>query len=259
MNLMLQQHGIATVPLGVQERFMVSAGTEVFVVDDDSAVRIALSRLIASAGHVVRTFGTATEFFESAASARPGCLVLDVRLPDLDGFEVLQRIRRSGAFLPVIMLTGFGDIPTSVMAMKSGAIDFLAKPVADDALLQSIDRALEEAVKSRTRLQQTEELSRRYESLTRREVEVLELVLSGRLNKQIAHELGISEKTVKAHRGRVMSKMGVRRVTQLVQSAVRLGLTAGAVPAGSGAGSVTGSMLSTPMGRLKVNVLPTSF
>src|SRR5688572_11572623 len=190
---MLQQDGIATVHSGVQERFMVSPGTEVFVVDDDSAVRTALSRLIASAGHVVRTFGTATEFFESAASTRSGCLVLDVRLPDLDGFEVLQRIRRSGAFLPVIMLTGFGDIQTSVLAMKSGAIDFLAKPVADDALLQSIDRALEEAVKGRTRLQQTEELSRRYESLTRREVEVLELVLSGRLNKQIAHELGISE------------------------------------------------------------------
>ena len=145
------------------------------------------------------------------------------------------------------------------LTMKSGAIDFLAKPVAGDALLQSIDRALEEAVKGRTRLQQTEELSRRYESLTRREVEVLELVLSGRLNKQIAHELGISEKTVKAHRGRVMSKMGVRRVTQLVQSAVRLGITAGTVPAGGAVGSGSGSMLSTPIGRLKVNVLPTSF
>ena len=205
---------------------MTTAGMEVFIVDDDSEVRTALGRLIGIVGYEVRTFSTATEFMESGCHNRAGCLVLDMRLPDADGLEVLHRLHECGSILPVIVLTGFGDIPTSVRAMKSGAIDFLVKPVAEDVLLEAIDRAVELDAKSRTVRLQEQDLSVRYRSLTRREAEVLKLVLAGRLNKQIARELGISEKTVKVHRGRVMTKMGVRRVTQLVQSAVRLGLPA---------------------------------
>jgi RNA polymerase sigma factor (sigma-70 family) len=200
---------------------------EVFIVDDDVSVRTALSRLIASAGHTTRAFSSAREFLDSQCYLNPGCLVLDVRLPDLDGMELHQRLQASGSPVPVIFMTGFGDIPTSVRAIKSGAVDFLPKPVADETLLRAIDAALAEEARQRADRVEVQELNRRFELLTPRERDVFRLVLSGRLNKQIARELGISEKTVKVHRGRVMSKMGARRVAQLVQFAARLGYIGG--------------------------------
>ena len=198
---------------------------QVFVVDDDASVRTALARLIASAGHAVRTFASAEEFLANWSELGPGCIVLDLRLPALDGLELHRRLRQSKATNPVIFLTGFGDIPTSVRAIKSGAVDFLPKPVSDETLLRAIESALAQEARMRAERVETEEVSRRLESLTPREGQVLRLVLAGRLNKQIARELGISEKTVKVHRGRVMAKMGVRRVALLVQYVDRLGLS----------------------------------
>jgi FixJ family two-component response regulator len=166
--------------------------------------------------------------------------LLDIRLPDVDGMELQERLRTSASLLPVIFLTGFGDIATSVKAMKSGAMDFLPKPVNDETLLRAVDVALAEGARVRAADVENEQISRGHESLTPRERDVFLLVLAGRLNKQIARELGISEKTVKVHRGRVMAKMGARRVAQLVQFAARIGLVPGAgvseVRAGQAAG-----------------------
>jgi FixJ family two-component response regulator len=205
----------------------MASGPEVFVVDDDPAVRNALRRLITAAGHEVRTFASAREFLDSQCELRSGCLVLDLKLPDLDGIQLHRMLLDTGMKLPVIFLSGFGDIPTSVQAIKSGAVDFLPKPVSDDTLLHAIGAALDEEAKGRAERLEAQELSRRYESLTAREHDVLRLVMAGRLNKQIARELGISEKTVKVHRSRVMAKMRARRVAQLVQFGVRLGLEGG--------------------------------
>ena len=205
---------------------MSAVRSEVFVVDDDASVRTALRRLIEAAGHDVRTFGSAREFLETVTYSGSSCLVLDVRLPDLDGPELHRRLRERGELLPVIFMTGFGDIPASVKAIKSGAVDYLSKPVSDETLLKAIDAALETGAKSRAEIQESGELAHRYESLTPREVDVYRLILLGRLNKQIARDLGISEKTVKVHRARLMAKMRARHVAQLVKSAVRLGMTA---------------------------------
>lgn len=210
---------------------MQEAGAGVFVIDDDPKVRTALARLIESAGYAVRTFGSAREFLDRQHELGPGCLLLDVRLPDLNGLDLQQRLQQSGFYLPVIFMTGFGDIPTSVRAIKAGAFDFLTKPVEDQVLLRTIGEALEEEARTRSERVETEELARRAESLTPREREVMEQILAGLLNKQIARELGISEKTVKVHRSRVMSKMGARRVATLVHYAVRLGAGPGAAPA----------------------------
>jgi FixJ family two-component response regulator len=204
---------------------MSAVKSEVFVVDDDASVRTALRRLIESAGHDVRTFGSAREFLETATYGASSCLVLDVRLPDLDGVELHRRLREKGELLPVIFMTGFGDIPASVRAIKSGAVDYLSKPVSDETLLRAIDTALETGAQSRAALQEAGELSHRFDSLTRREVDVFRLILLGRLNKQIARDLGISEKTVKVHRARLMAKMRAKHVAQLVKFAVRLGVS----------------------------------
>jgi FixJ family two-component response regulator len=198
----------------------------IFVVDDDPSVRTAVSRLIASAGHDVRTFSSASEFLEQQCHLKPGCLVLDLRLPGLDGIELFSKLREAPSDLRVIFMTGFGDVPTSVQAMKSGAFDFLQKPVDDEVLLRTIEAALDEEARGRAERFERKVLSRRFASLTPREGQVLQLVLAGRLNKQIARELGISEKTVKAHRGRLMAKTGARRVAQLVQFAIRIGVGA---------------------------------
>lgn len=214
---------------------MTSEAREVCIVDDDGMVRRSLARLIASAGHRVRTYASARELLEDRANVLPGCLLLDVRLPDLDGLELFQRMQALEAYVPVIFLTGYGDIPMSVRAMKSGAYDFLTKPVEEAALLEAIAGALAEEARVRAGRVESEELSRRYDTLTRRESEVMQLVLAGHLNKQIARELGISEKTVKVHRSRVMSKMGARRVANLVQYAMQLGVDASGArpPAGA--------------------------
>ncbi|HTT68353.1 MAG TPA: response regulator [Gemmatimonadales bacterium] len=203
---------------------------EVFVVDDDPSVRTALVRTLTSAGYRVRDFAAAQEFLDSGSHLQPGCLILDLRLPDLDGMALYERLRAAGAWMPVIFLTGFGDIPSSVEAMKAGAMDFLPKPVADEVLLAAVEAALVEEARRRADRVEQNEIAGRLATLTARERQVMQLVLAGRLNKQIAGDLGISEKTVKVHRGRVMAKMGVPQVARLVSLVARAGL----VPDASG-------------------------
>jgi RNA polymerase sigma factor (sigma-70 family) len=203
---------------------MASRTPQVFVVDDDPLVRRAIGRLLDSAGHHVRTFGSATEFLQASSGAGPACVILDLRLPDLDGMELHHRLRERSVGVQVIFMSGFGNIPLTVEAIKSGAFDFLPKPVTEGRLLASVEAALAEACKSYDEAELSRDLLDRYESLTPRERQVLQLVVAGRLNKQIARELAISEKTVKVHRGRVMQKMGTRRVAELVRFALRLGL-----------------------------------
>ena len=215
---------------------------EVFVVDDDPSVRTALVRTLTSAGYRVRDFAAAQAFLDSGSHQQPGCLILDLRLPDLDGMALYERLRAAGAWMPVIFLTGFGDIPTSVEAMKSGAMDFLPKPVADEVLLAAVEAALVEEARRRADRVEQDEIAGRLATLTVRERQVMQLVLAGRLNKQIAGDLGISEKTVKVHRGRVMAKMGVPQVARLVSLVARAGLLPGASEsAGSSAANATDS------------------
>ena len=202
----------------------VSHGTPVvFVVDDDVSVRESLGLLIDSAGWQSETFASAMEFLASPRSLSPSCLVLDVSLPGLNGLDLQERITADRVDMPIIFITGYGDVPMTVRAMKGGAIEFLTKPFRDDVLLGAIGEALE---RSRTVLGDEAEmraLRERHASLSRRERDVMALVVAGRLNKQVAGELGISEITVKAHRGKMMRKMEARSLPQLVNMAARLG------------------------------------
>ncbi|MQA90795.1 MAG: response regulator [Gemmatimonas sp.] len=204
------------------------AGQKVYVVDDDPSVCVALKRLLTTAGYDVTTYSSAGEFLDNWPNDGPACLVLDLRLPGVDGMELHRRLRASDTVISVIFMTGYGDVPTSVEAMKSGAFDFLQKPVAAEQLLEALSAALDEAVQQHVEYEQLRHLARRYETLTPREREVMDLMLTGRRNKQIARELGITEKTVKVHRARVMAKMGARRLAPLVQFANRLGIGAAA-------------------------------
>ena len=194
------------------------------IVDDDPSVRRGLQRLIRSAGWKVETFASAQEFLARPSAISPSCLVLDLQLPGLSGLDLQQRMADLGLDIPVVFLTGHGNIPASVKAMKAGAIEFLTKPVDEQNLLKAIEEAIERD--RRTRQQQTEmhELRRRYESLTVREQEVMQLVISGLLNKQIAGELTITEDTVKFHRGHVMRKMCAESLADLVRMAEHLGV-----------------------------------
>jgi FixJ family two-component response regulator len=196
----------------------------VAIVDDDPSVRRGLQRLIRSAGWKVETFASAQEFLDRPLAISPNCLVLDLQLPGLSGLDLQQRMADLGLDIPVVFLTGQGNIPASVKAMKAGAIEFLTKPVDEQNLLKAIEEAIERD--RRTRLQQTEmhELRQRYESLTAREQEVMQLVISGLLNKQIAGELTITEDTVKFHRGHVMRKMHAESLADLVRMAENLGV-----------------------------------
>lgn len=206
---------------------MSSQGT-VFLVDDDTAVRRALTRLIKSAGYAVQGFSSADDFIRSrTADEGPACLVLDVRMPGLSGLDLQRELRSAEALLPIIFITGHGDIPMSVRAMKDGAVDFLPKPVQDKALLNAIDQALERARRDRAEQLELQDIRRRLDNLTPREREVMQLVVKGYLNKQIAFELGTVEKTVKVHRARVMEKMEVRSLADLVRLAERAGATTG--------------------------------
>ena len=198
----------------------------VHVVEDDASVRNALMRLISLAGHVVRGFDAASDFLASEAYLQPGCLLLDFSLPDMSGIELQQELVARQSILPIIFITGFGDIPLTVRAMKQGAMDFLTKPVKEAALLAAIDNALALEENRRGQRLRDDDVRGRLETLTPRERDVLNGVLLGRLNKQIARELGISEKTVKVHRGRVMAKMGVRHVAHLAQLAAQIGFRA---------------------------------
>ena len=200
----------------------------VFVVDDDISIRESLELLLANAGWRTELFGTGAEFLARPRQAGPSCLLLDMGLPDLNGLELQKRIAAERAAMPIIFITGRGDIPTTVQAMKAGAVEFLTKPFVPDVLLEAIGTALERsrtALNAEAGLQALRDL---HQSLSPREQEVMALVVRGQLNKQVGGELGISEITVKAHRGRVMRKMHARSLAELVSIAARLGLqTAG--------------------------------
>jgi len=200
----------------------------VFVVDDDASLRDSLGFLIANAGWRAELFASASEFLASSRPPSPSCLVLDVGLPDLNGLELQQQIASECAAMPIIFITGRGDIPMTVQAMKAGAVEFLAKPFTPAVLLRAIQSALE---RSRMCLEDEADLQAlrdRHQALSRREREVMALVVRGQLNKQVGGELGISEITVKQHRGRMMRKMRMRSLPELVTIAARLGLvTAG--------------------------------
>ena len=197
---------------------------EVFVVDDDVAFCVALSRLIRAAGYRVQTFGAATELLESDHLKDAHCLVLDVHLPDLTGLELQQRIAELEIDLPIVFITGRGDIPMSVRAMKAGALEFLQKPFDDEALIEAIRQGIDRSQSTRSAAEQRAGLQQRYQSLTPRERQVFALVVRGLLNKQIAGELGTAERTVKIHRGQVMRKMDAPSLPDLVRMAEQLSI-----------------------------------
>jgi FixJ family two-component response regulator len=203
---------------------MVNATPIVFIVDDDVSVRTALAALIDSAGWLPETFGSAQEFLRRPRAAAPSCLVLDVSLPDIDGLELQRRVATDRTDMPIIFISGYGDVPMTVRAMKAGAVEFLMKPFKDDVLLGAIRSAIERSVTALREESETQLLRSRKASLTPREREVMALVVSGLLNKQVGGELGISEITVKAHRGRMMRKMKAESLPALVTMAWRLGV-----------------------------------
>jgi len=204
---------------------MADTNATVFVVDDDASVRRSLKRLLRASGFVVEEFASASDFLNTARASGPGCVVLDVRMPNLTGPELFDRMARTGCALPVIFLTAHGDVATSVRAMKGGAVDFLLKPVDGNALLDAIGSAIRRHVSGIAAASRLEVLGSRLKRLSPREREVMALVVKGEPNKRIAVELSISEKTVKVHRHRVMEKMEAASLADLVR-------LAGAVPAG---------------------------
>jgi FixJ family two-component response regulator len=196
----------------------------VFMVEDTRDVRVALSRMLSAAGYEVRSFESAEHYLSDQAAGAPGCLLLDVCLPGLSGTELQHQLIDSKCVRPIVFMTGLGDIQTSVRAMKEGAIDFLTKPIDKERLFAAIDQAFRRDRAERGELAARRAIEKLLESLTARERQVLERVISGRLNKQIAADLAIGEKTVKVHRGRVMSKMAVRSVAELVRRCARVGV-----------------------------------
>jgi len=198
----------------------------VFVVDDDAAMRRSLGNLLRSVGLRVEAFASAQEFLLAKRPDVPGCLVLDVRMPGPSGLDLQKRMAETDVEIPIIFITGHGDIPMTVQAMKAGAVAFLTKPFRDQDLLDAIHQALERDRKGREQRAEIDELRRRFESLTRREREVMGLVVAGLLNKQIAGEVGTSETTVKVHRHQAMEKMGAGSLAELVRMADRLGVSA---------------------------------
>ena len=203
---------------------MLHATPIVFIVDDDVSVRSALESLIESGGWVAETFASAQEFLRRPRVAAPSCLVLDVSLPDINGLELQRRVATDRTDMPIIFISGYGDVPMTVRAMKAGAVEFLMKPFKDDVLLDAIRGAIERSLTALREESEAQVLRSRRASLTPREREVMALVVSGLLNKQVGGELGISEITVKAHRGQVMRKMKAESLPALVTMAWRLGV-----------------------------------
>jgi FixJ family two-component response regulator len=194
----------------------------VFLVDDDPSILKALTRLLTTEGFETRSYSSATNFLDEYNATLPGCIVMDLAMPGMSGLDLQSRLASSGRVRPIVFITGQGDIPSSVRAMKAGAVDFLTKPFDDQALLSAVRFAIEKDQAVRSKQEQRDRIEKSLASLTGREREVFEHVTRGRLNKQIAGDLGIVEKTVKVHRGRIMKKMGVRSLADLVKLAERL-------------------------------------
>jgi FixJ family two-component response regulator len=195
----------------------------VFIVDDDPSIRLALENLLSSMGQQVETYAAAQDFLRDCPRDPAGCLVLDVQMPGLSGLDLQTELNEAGIYLPIIFLTGHGDVPTTVRAMKAGAVEFLTKPVSDAELLAAINQALERDRLARADRADVAELRERYDQLTPKEREVMGLVVQGLLNKQIAFKLNNSEITIKQHRGKVMQKMRAESLVDLVHMTERLG------------------------------------
>jgi len=197
----------------------------VFIIDDDASIRKSLSRLLRSAGYTAETFASAEEFLGREHFNGIGCLLLDVQMPGLSGMDLQKELHKADYHMPIIFITGHGDIPMSVEAMKKGAVDFLIKPFDDRKLLQAVESAIERNRQTRAEYDETLDIRKRIELLTPRENEILRYVITGMLNKQIALKLDIAEKTIKIHRGRIMEKLRVHSVADLVRLAEKAGIT----------------------------------
>ena len=208
-------------PLGTRHSTLVQT---VFVIDDDASIRKSLSRLLRSAGYTTEMFASAEEFLGRNHFNGVGCLLLDVQMPELSGIDLQEELSKADYHMPVIFITGHGNIPMSVQAMKKGAVDFLTKPFDDKKLLQTIEKAIEKDTHARAEYDESLKIRRRIELLSPRENEVLPYIITGMLNKQIALKLGIAEKTVKVHRGRIMEKLCVDSVAELVRLAEKAGI-----------------------------------
>jgi FixJ family two-component response regulator len=203
---------------------MSQASPLIAIIDDDASFRRSTARLVRAAGHKVQIFGAAVDFMNSQQRSATSCIILDVRMPGLGGLELQKELAQAGGQIPIIFVTGHGDIPMSVQAMKAGAIEFLTKPFREQDLLDSIHQALQRDRAVRRENARLQDLRARYQSLTRRQRQVLSLVVAGKLNKQIAAELHTVEKTIKFHRARVMRKMGVASLAELVRAAAALNI-----------------------------------